>query len=183
MQKSVLERLAEEEHERPKRPYIPFHAALESGLLDLNNIVRRKLIEPIGVTIANGMIPQQNDAGIVGLSDESIIAVDHAQVASIDSSRIEIAPSDKRSVDKGSGAILETGIISINNLDGLLRIVGITLDRSRAEWSDTRTRLRVGLRASGLVTIMFGLDAEDFEYDDMDPSNGHLRAKPRRNYW
>ncbi len=177
--KDILPPLITHDQETVRRPYEPFMAALQSGVLNAENIVRRALTDPIGVVLGNGRVPHHKDAGVVavGDGDEAFLAVDHVQLVEMDGSSIQIGPSSKDAVNALDGQVRGEGLFTITMPDGLLRIVGVAVDAAKRPW--LTDSLRATRTAGGLAIVQFGLDAMDYEVSDVDTESGILTAKPR----
>src|SRR4051812_615928 len=79
-------------------PYIPFFPAHQSGLVASPEDLAVEPKNPIGIDIANGLIPNAEGKGIVSLG-RRIIAVDHVRIRRRGSDkRLIISPTSKSDV-------------------------------------------------------------------------------------
>lgn len=162
-----------------ERPYLPFLPAVQRGIVDFGELVMRHLPDPIGVTLANLRMPQQNDAGIVPIDPEAdkVVAVDHTRLLDVSNRAITLGPSSKDAVDKQDGHIRHEGLLTITTPEGLLRAVGVVMDRFKNPW--LAQELGAARTAGRLAVVRFGLDVLDYEVTDVDTETGSLSAKPR----
>lgn len=164
-----------------ERPFLPFSAAIQERIVDLNVLVMRQLTEPLGVILGNLRMPQHNDAGVVSLDPnaDDFIAVDHTRLIDIKQRQITLGPSSKDAVDKQSGRFQDEGLLTIATPTGGLRVVGAVIDRIKNPWLAEEYEV---LRTAGrLAVVRFGLEALDYEVTDIDTKTGSISAKPRTN--
>lgn len=166
----------------PSRPYLHFFPAKQSGRVVLEALNIRNLDEPLGVVLGHGRKPQQNDAGVIAIGEDKIIAVDHVQLLHADHQQALIGPASKDAVDKDSGAFQGEGVLSVSYEDGRVDYVGGVIDTGRKPW--LANRLGVAWRnIGGLAVVQFGVDAPEHETVDVDPETGIVVTKPRGRYW
>lgn len=178
----LIRPLLQGEQPSVKRPYFPFLDALLRGVVDMEEIVLRRLPEPVGTILSRRIIPQHKDAGVIEAGDV-ITAVDLTQVLDVTSSGIVLGPADKSSVDKDTGVIRGEGLITLSTTsesssEGIVKAVGMVIGAERAQWlNDQRS---VAYNTGKLAVVQFGLDVLDLEVVDRDESSGAITVAERK---
>lgn len=165
------------------RPYAPFLPAMEQGIVDFDTLIVRHLPDSIGVILANGRLPQQNDAGIVPLNPDAteFVAVDHTRLIGLSGNTFRFGPSDKDAINKETGEIQQEGLLTVTTPEGFLRIVGMAIDPVENPWLAIRHN---ALRSTGrLAVVSFGLNTIDCEATGVNTKTSIVTAKPRIGYW
>lgn len=162
-------------------PWVPFLPALERGILKSPEELARPPENPIGVDIANGVIPNSNHAGVLELG-KSIVGVDHVGVE-VRGKQLLINPTSKKDVDK-EGYINEEGVIILGSSDGRIKIAGFAIDTANNPWRfDRMRRPKTGRSLSKLAILLTGWNLpSEYEVDEMLDTN-QLIASPRHKFF
>ena len=159
-------------------PYFPFQVALERGVLDLTEIEPRTLDEQLGVTLANGSIPLEQ-AGVFSRGRGEILACDHVSLVKIGTDKtLLIGPSSKEDIDD-EGEIKGAGALVLSSPEGFLKFIGVAINKTRQPWAAIRPGFAIW--GTGSIAVkLFGLEATDYEVDEVRAESGLVIAKPRR---
>ncbi len=156
--------------EMPSKPYLPYLAAVESGVVEPDELVPQHLDEPLGVLLQNCQIPTEQ-AGLIVVGGQTHVC-DHASVIDSGKDRLFLGPSSKNDVASG-GEIRDSGLLVLTRPNGLLRIIGMAINSAENPWLVRTNNL------GGIAVKMFGIEAIDYEPTDVD-KDGIITAKKLR---
>lgn len=178
--RKLLEQISSISSEDTNTPYLAFPLALETGLIDDPLVLAKPLMEPAGVTLTNGYIPNARGAGVT-MSGEDIIVFDHVSI-DVSNNNLVITPSSKENI-ADDGKILGQGILVAHLPDQRIKITKIAINTEQRPW--LAYRLARGRRIIGKIAV-FGassLDLPEYELLDINKKNNSITAKPRWNYF
>lgn len=150
-----------DESVEPVRPYYPFLAALEEGVVSLEKVHAVELAEPLGVMLQNGHLPAVNEAGLISLGGENY-AIDHAYVLYADEKEIHIGPANKDDVTS-DGKVIDSGTFILTRIsDGFQVYLGKAMGGNVSAWLNPGTHL-------GHIAIkLYGIEAPRAEPKEVE---------------
>ncbi len=174
---TLFERFPELGRQAEADTYLPFFPAVEMGKLTDPQLLAAQPKNPLGVDLANGVIPNARNKGIIALG-EQIVGVDHVGIQKWGRQYI-INPTAKTDV-KPKGHFAAEGAVAMSTVEGRLKLIGVVVDIIHHPWRFAFPRRHTMQRPLGdLAVILTGIEAPELEVKSVLDS-GHQIAIPRQ---
>ncbi len=168
------------------KPYLPFPAAVEAGILENPEALAATLSQPPGEEIVNGRIPNAKGAGILKAAGK-LFAYDLVGVEAT-GSELRVFPASKEAVSH-DGKIKQEGVILQERIDEridtLFKIVALAIDEQKDPWLTHRLgKDRRSVHPGGVdVFYTDPFDTQEYEVQDIDNDTNLMVAKVRQKYF
>lgn len=162
-----------------ENPYLPYVAAVQSGVIRHPEKMATELKIAPGVDIANGYIPNSHGAGIISMTG-GLMAFDLVTIE-FQGRKLQVMPAPKSAVDHDSGQITGEGAIVLEKPDGRLILAGIAINATANPWlADELLGSRSRNVGQNIAVVALGsMELPEYEITDMDESTGVISAKER----
>ncbi len=162
------------------KPYFAYPAAVEKHILTDPNTLAKPHINPPGIDLLAGRMPNSSSAGLVQSGRDHFVAFDHT-AATVGRDKLELLPGSKFDVAK-DGEIRHEGLIVVETDDWRLKIAAFVINIAKQPWLAQRLRCehRMG-RVMGDIAVVTAnvLELPEYEIKDIDGKSGIMIAKTR----
>lgn len=161
------------EPDSPDRAYLPYPVAVAQGIPRLDEMPTHSPVEA-ALRLSQGHMPEAG--GLIDLRDGKNKAAYDLVVARFAGNSIEVSPASKDAVADDTDKIVQPGLITLYNPQGLLKVVGVALPPESRPWLMERRRT-----ISNAGVYMLGLEARIYEIDEISNLN-IIGTEPKRLY-